>query len=66
MIMFKKQTIEFEKTECELIYWQLSARKEDFEGFMVEAANDKDSKRVIECAKTIECIKTILGKILNN
>jgi hypothetical protein len=64
--MFKKQTIEFERNECELIYWQLSARKEDFEEFMVDAVKDKDNKRVIECAKTIECIKTILGKILNN
>jgi hypothetical protein len=56
--------IKLSKEDRNLIYFQLMARKKWFEEDMLQASNNKDIDRVLECSKVIEMIQTITNKML--
>jgi hypothetical protein len=63
-MMSRARTIELEKEECDIVYNQLSARIQDFESMMIQAANKKNTKRVLEIAEIIKTLQSVMNKLL--
>ena len=61
----RKETITLTKEEAKLAYIQLSVRYRDFEGMMNEAAKKGNTDRVLNIAKVLESLKTIMTKLLD-
>lgn len=59
-------TITLESEERELVYNQLTARIQDFESMMVQAANKKNAERVIEIADVLKTLKSVTNKLLGD
>lgn len=56
--------IELTKEEKEMNYNQLSARHQEFERMMTEAARKGNTDRVLQLAEGIKLIKSIMTKLL--
>lgn len=61
----RKETITLTKEEAKLAYIQLSVRCRDFEDMMNEAAKKNNTDRVLNIAKVLESLKTIMTKLLD-
>lgn len=62
--MSRAMEITLEKEERDMIYNQLNARVMYFEEKMVQAANKKDTDRLLEIAEALVVIKSIMNKML--
>ena len=60
-----ERQISLTEMEVELIYNQLSARYQDFEFMMYEAAKKGNTDRVLNIAKVLESLQTIMTKLLD-
>lgn len=60
-----ERQISLTEMEAELIYNQLSARYQDFEFMMNEAAKKGNTDRVLNIAKVLESLQTIMTKLLD-
>lgn len=56
--------VRLSKSERDMIYYQLSARKYWFEEDMHNASLKKNTERVLECVKAINTIQEIQNKML--
>lgn len=62
----RKKTITLTMEEANLAYIQLSARYSDFEDMMNDiAATKNNTDRVLNIAKVLESLKTIMTKLLD-
>lgn len=60
------KTITLTKEERDIIYFQLSARKEYFEEEMMKWAEKREMQEVKRCINAVEKIGGIMYKILNS
>lgn len=61
-----EKSIKLNKEELDLLYTQLSARKQYFEEDMLFWAEKKDVKEVERCSKAITRIQDLMTKLLNS
>jgi hypothetical protein len=61
----RKETITLTKEEANLVYIQLSVRYRDLEGMMNEAAKKNNTDKVLNIAKVLESLQTIMTKLLD-
>jgi hypothetical protein len=61
----KTKSIDFSKDELDLMYWQLTARKQQFEEDMMFWAEKKDVNEVKRCSNAISKIESLIAKIIN-
>ena len=59
-----ERQISLTEMEAELTYNQLSARYQDFEFMMNEAAKKGNTDRVLEIAEILKSLKKSMGKVM--
>ena len=59
-----QRKIELDRDEAKFVYVQLSARKEHFEKLMMSSAQRNVKDRVLEIARVLEKIDSILEKLI--